>query len=411
MTSLTAQSKAPSASTLLDRAEGLLAKGDYTGAEPLLQQATSKDPKSYQAWYDLGFAEEALNKNVDAIAAFRKSVGINAKVFESNYHLGLALASTGQNNEEAISFLKAATQLTPQSHPSEAKERAWIALGELQQSSKPTEAEQSFAEAAKLIPADPKPLLLSAALLENEGKLDEASQQYRQALSTAQGEQRAQALRGMVNTAIAAKQYDEAEKDVRQYLAVDSSDRQAHLLLGRLLAAQGKNADALTELQQAGDANDAGVQLEKAQLLTELNRVLEALPLYEQLVQRSPNDAQLHYQYGLALMKQHQFPAAEQQLLAAVQRNPNLANAYGDLAIAASDDQHYDLALKALEVRTKLLGDNPGTYFLRATALDHLRRYPEATQNYRQFLAVANGKFPDQEWQARHRLVAIEKMK
>jgi len=88
-----------------------------------------------------------------------------------------------------------------------------------------------------------------------------------------------------------------------------------------------------------------------------------------------------------------------------------LADAYGDLAVASSANKQYDLTLKALDVRTKLLADNPGTFFLRATALDHLRRYPEATQNYRQFLAAANGKYPDEEWKARHRLIAIQNLK
>ena len=86
-------------------------------------------------------------------------------------------------------------------------------------------------------------------------------------------------------------------------------------------------------------------------------------------------------------------------------------SAYGDLAVVASENKQYDLTLKALQIRTKLLGDNPGTFFLRATALDHLRRYPEASENYRQFLAAANGKYPDEEWKARHRLIAIEKLK
>ena len=29
-------------------------------------------------------------------------------------------------------------------------------------------------------------------------------------------------------------------------------------------------------------------------------------------------------------------------------------------------------------------------------------------ENYRQFLATDDGKMPDQEWQARHRLMAID---
>jgi tetratricopeptide (TPR) repeat protein len=142
-----------------------------------------------------------------------------------------------------------------------------------------------------------------------------------------------------------------------------------------------------------------------------MHRDGDALPIYKALVERSGNDARLRYEYGLALMHQQQWMASEEQLLAAVKLSPNLADAYGDLAVASSENKQYDLTLKALEVRTKLLGDNPGTFFLRATALDHLRRYPEATQNYRRFLAAANGKYPDEEWKARHRLIAIQNLK
>ena len=49
-------------------------------------------------------------------------------------------------------------------------------------------------------------------------------------------------------------------------------------------------------------------------------------------------------------------------------------------------------------------------FFLRATAYDHLRDFKDASTNYHQFLE-ADGKFPDQEWQARHRLIAIEPKK
>ena len=73
--------------------------------------------------------------------------------------------------------------------------------------------------------------------------------------------------------------------------------------------------------------------------------------------------------------------------------------------------QNWELVLKALEVRAKLLPEIPASYFLRATAYDHLQDFKDAATNYHQFLQVADGKYPDQEWQARHRLVAIEKKK
>ena len=398
------------ASSLLDQAETLLSKGEAAGAKPLLEQATQKNPKSYQAWYDLGYAEQALNEREQAIAAYRKSLEINPKVFETNLNLGMVLASAGQK-DQAVKYLNAATELQPASHPERSKEHAWLALGQILLPADSAGAEQAFLSASKLAPSDAQPHLLLGELYENLGKLEQSKAQYQQSLSATNIQQRAQALRGLVNIAVTSKQYSEAEANVRQYLTTTPNDSQAHLLLGRLLAAQDKNDEALHELDAAGNQNDPAVLREKAELLSAVHREGDAIPIYKLLVSNKSNDAQLRYEYGLALMHEHQWVPAEEQLLAAVKLNSNLASAYGDLAVVASENQQYDLTLKALEIRTKLLGDNPGTYFMRATALDHLRRFPEATENYRQFLAVANGKYPDEEWKARHRLIAIEKLK
>jgi hypothetical protein len=46
--------------------------------------------------------------------------------------------------------------------------------------------------------------------------------------------------------------------------------------------------------------------------------------------------------------------------------------------------------------------------FFRALALDHLEQRAEALQNYNKFLAGSQGKFPDQEFQARQRVRILE---
>ena len=45
---------------------------------------------------------------------------------------------------------------------------------------------------------------------------------------------------------------------------------------------------------------------------------------------------------------------------------------------------------------------------MRATSYDNLKVTAKAVENYQQFLATDGGKMPDQEWQARHRLIAID---
>jgi hypothetical protein len=46
--------------------------------------------------------------------------------------------------------------------------------------------------------------------------------------------------------------------------------------------------------------------------------------------------------------------------------------------------------------------------FLRAATYDNLKDVPKAVEYYQKFLAEDGGKFPDQEREARHRLIAID---
>jgi hypothetical protein len=70
------------------------------------------------------------------------------------------------------------------------------------------------------------------------------------------------------------------------------------------------------------------------------------------------------------------------------------------------------VVIRALDVRAKLqLQETPMTYFLRASAYDHLRDFKNASANFHLFLNVSDGKYPNQEWQAKHRLIAIEPKK
>jgi len=92
----------------------------------------------------------------------------------------------------------------------------------------------------------------------------------------------------------------------------------------------------------------------------------------------------------------------------AVKLQPDLGAAYGDLAVAASENKDYPMAIRAADLRAKYLPEIPMGYFLRATAYDHLHDAKQAAKYYHQFLAAAAGQYPDEEWKAKHRLIAIE---
>ncbi len=390
----------------LTQAEDAIAKQDYAAAEPLLKQVVADRPADYAAWYDLGFLYHALGRTDDSIEAYKKSVQAKPTVFESNLNLGLELASA--DKPDAEQYLRAATKLTPTSHPAEGRKRAWIALGHLLQHSNPEEAVNAFRQAAVVAPKDLEPHLLAGSILE-QLKNPEAEQEYQLALSIDPNS--TDAMTALTNFYMAQHRFPDAENLLRKLVILHPNDAAAHIQLGRMLAIAGKSDDAIAEMQSGLklDPTDTKAQRDLADVYAEARKFAEAAQIYSALLDHSPNDAGLHYMLGRALLQQKKFTEAQSELTKAIQLKPDLGDAYGDLALAANNNKDYPLTLKALDLRAKYLPENPLTYFLRATAYDHLRDVKSASKYYHEFLNVSAGKFPEQEWQAKHRLIAIEK--
>jgi Flp pilus assembly protein TadD len=392
----------------LTQAEDLIQKKNYAAAEPLLHKVVASNDVSYVAWFDLGFVENELGKEGESIAAYRKSVAAKPDVFESNLNLGLQLAKTGQHDAEQ--FLRAATQLKPTSHIAEGQERAWLSLGHVIEKEKPEEAVVAYRKAAALRPKDPEPHVTAGMVLEKENKFSDAEQEYQQALAL---DPASDAITGLINISMRGRRFPEAEGYLRKLASAHPDDSAAHVQLGRVLAAQGKNEDAIAELQAGAKLapNDQFVERDLADLYSSAGKNDLAETAYRKLIASHPNDAELHHELGKSLLLEKKFAGAQQEFLVAIKLKPDYGEAYGDLAFAASENKDYPLTLKALEARAKFLAENPLTYFLRASAYDHLKNVKQASVNYHLFLNAANGKYPDQEWQAKHRLIALEPKK
>jgi Flp pilus assembly protein TadD len=399
----------PSSPPELIQAESAIEKQDYAAAEPLLKKVVGQDPDNYAAWFDLGFLYNALGRNEDSIAAYRKSVAAKPGVFESNLNLGLMLVKARQPDAEQ--FLRAATRLKPTSHVAEGQARAWLSLGHVLEASNPDGAIEAYKQAALLDPKDPEPHLSAGPILENENRFADAEQEYKQAFALDPSS--TDVLTGMANIYMRGHRYTEAEEILRKLVALHPADAGAHMQLGRMLAADGQSEPAVAELQVALKLapSDPSLQLDLADLYASAKKYDLAAAQYQSLLAARPNDPDLRYGLGRVLLFQRKFPEAQQELLAAIQLKPGLGTAYADLAAAANENKNYELVIKALDARAKLLPELPIGYFLRATAYDHLREYKPAAENYHLFLEKATGNYPDQEWQARHRLIAIEPKK
>jgi Tfp pilus assembly protein PilF len=393
----------------LAEAETAIEKRDFAAAEPLLRKLLNREPASYVGWFDLGFVENALGKLDESIADYRKSVAAKPDVFESNLNLGLQLAKTGQ--PDAQQFLRAATRLKPTSHIAEGQYRAWLSLAETTEKSKPEEALAAYQHAAALQPKEAEPHLAAGQLLDWEHEYGRAEQEYRQALEV--DSRSTDAVIGLANIYMRGHRLPEAEEYLRKLLAEGADSAPVHVQLGRVLAAEGKADAAIAELQaglKLAPGEDAAQRdLAEVYVASGKNDLAEAA--YRALLVAHPNEAELHDALGKALLWQKKSTEAQQEFLTTVKLKPDFGGAYYDLAFAANDNKDYPTIIRALDARAKLLKETPMTYFLRASAYDHLRDRKKAADNYRLFLNTADGKYPDQEWQAKHRLIALEPRK
>lgn len=387
-------------------AEAARDQKDYVKAEALLKDALKSDPKNYYAWFDLGTVYNATGRTPEAIDAFRRSVAANPAIIESTLNLAALLVNTG--TPEAGKYLRDAAKLKPTSDQLSLIKNAWMLLGRKLSSSDTAGAIDAFEQAAAIDPKDATPHLELGQLHEKSHRDADAEREYKEAMAL--DARLPDALALLSNLYLRSKRYPEAESTLRNFVQSQPASANGHLQLGRVLAAEGKHQDAIQEYEKALELSpsDADALAELAESQYQLKRYDAALATLKVLSAKRPTDAQLHYSIGRAALHKADYRLALEESLTAAKLKPDWAEAYGQAALAASEQKDYQLALKALDFRAKLTPDTPGTLFLRATCLDHLNAFPQASEYYKRFLAEANGRFPDEEWKARHRLIAID---
>jgi predicted Zn-dependent protease len=249
-------------------------------------------------------------------------------------------------------------------------------------------------------------------LHERRKEFSDAEGEYKQVMTL--DPHSTEAAIGLTNIYMKSARLGDAEPLLRRLATERSEDAGIHLQLGRVLAAQNKKDDAIAEFQAALKLApaDRDAQREIADFYASAGKNDLAESAYRALVAAQPKDPELHRGLGKALLLQKKFPEAQQEFLEAIRLKRDWPDVYVDLAFAASENKNYELTVRALNGRTALNAEMPAIcFFLRASAYDHLHDYKQAAVDYHHFLEIANGKYPDQEWQATHRLIAIEPKK
>ena len=400
----------------LREAESALEKQDYKGAETQLKALAAANPKDGRVLYDLGFAEERDGEEADAARAYAASAAAIPGFAEPRVALGLLDARAGKTDAARLELTEAAS--LPNAAP-ELRARAYRALVHLDETSNPAAAREELLAALKLSAETPDDVVTGAELAERAGASADAETAYRRALKLLPDD--VDATSGLAHVLQQQNKLAEAEAVLLPALKAHPNDPRLVAQAATLYAAEGKQAQAIPLIEQlrASDPKvaadpDTTVLLARLEYLNGDNAKAEEL--YAGVLQQKPNDPVLLDALGSAQVKQGKDAAAEATfskaiaLRAAFHDDQAWGEAAAHLAFAASKNHDPKVCLQALAARSTVLPNSPTSLFLQATALDTLHQYKEASQAYKAFLALSAGKFPDQEFEAQHRLVALEHM-
>ena len=404
----------PQQDPLRSQAAEALSKQDYATAARLLTTLAEKNPKDAEVLYHLGSAQDALDQSSEAEATYRRASAASPNLLEPHLALGLLLARTGRP-ADAHTELAAAAAIP--NGDAALRARAYRALARLDQQSNPAGASDELLNAIKLSSETPDDILLAGELAQATGDPPGAEAAFRRLLAA--DPDNTQAIAALVHLLLQQKKTDQAEPLLTAALQKHPDDPTLSAQLASLYEAQDKPAQALPIVEKLHGANprDPAIARLLARLYSGNGQYDKALPLYASLTAASPNDPTLLDDQADVLIRLRR-PSEAQALLQRAVANPQafpspqaFAVAASHLAFAASANNDPATTLRAIDMRAKVLAPTPSTLFLAATAHDKLHQVKEASDLYKQFLAVAKGQFPDEEWEAKHRLIALEHSK
>ena len=395
----------------LAQAESAIASQNYPAAGNRLDVYLSAHPDDARALFDRGYVADAQGQTEVAESWYRKAIAANPQQFESRLALGLILAAKGDptDDQAAREQLQAAAQLQPNPPNPGARAQADRALARLLRSTDPEAARNALVAAIRLTQETPADSVLTAEIAENAGDNAVAEQAWRRVLEADPNSSAATA--GLAHLLIAERRYSDAQPLLQAALRRDPDNPTFNAQLAAVLSAQGKQSDALAVLEKLHQLKPASrsVAAMLADAEFQAGDLDRADALYQQLLANAPSDPALLDAHGRILIRRQQYADAIAALRKAVAAQSDNADAWSGIAFADSELHQYADELQALSMRSKFAQENPSSLFLWATAYDNLHQTKAAADYYHRFLAAAQGKFPDQEWQARHRLVALDK--
>jgi Flp pilus assembly protein TadD len=387
---------------LLNEAQRDIDTNSFEAAISPLQKFIAEKPDVAYAHFQLGYAFTALQRSDEARAEYERTIALDPKMSEAYLNLGILL--TEHEPAAAISPLRKAVELLP------AQSRPRILLATAQERAKDfPAAADSLEGAVHLDPRDTDAILHLASLYLQLKRPVDAETKFRDALNL-QPTSAAAAL-GLAQS-FDALDKPEAADAYQKYLALQPDDTAARARFLHFLIADKRYDEALAAIDRTdqGKAPSSDSLRQRADIQIAQNKLDDATVTLQHALAMAPNDVQLLDGLGRIYMQKRDFASAEKEFKAALQLDRSNLMVWKNLGSNYYLAGNYPATLAALDVIAKAETPTAASWFIRALCYDKLHQLKLALEAYQKFLAMDEGKNPDQIWQAEQRSKVLKHM-
>jgi len=371
----------------------------YEEAARLFGEAVTKTPDDAYARFHLALSLSLLNRDAESAAEYKKVLASQPGLYEAQLNLGVVLLRMKQPDEAVPLLDSARKQKADQYRPN-------YYYGEALLASSNFEGAEAALRAALTIDAKrPEAQLAMGRAVAKQGRVKEsavwfagaasADASYRDALL-----ELAALHEGAGNGAEAAEIYKQFPENTG-----------ARERLGVLMLAGGDATGAVAELEKAVQTSPTAANrfaLATAYLKAKQND--RALPLIAAAAEQEPKNVELRLTLGRLRREAKAYDPAAREFFVATQIDPASKAAWSEFASTLFLLGNYQGTLAAFDKLKALGEESAAQWYLRALCYDRMQLYKEALPAYEKFLAMSDGKSPEEEFKARQRIKVAKKI-
>ena len=371
-------------SALKDLSRGLAHLGRLDEAAEVAAKASSVAPWSAQALKaeaDVEFLRGHIQRALDLID---QALELDDRFLEARLDRSRCFAALDRH-DEAVAELKPLLEQSP--------DNDWVALRYAEivelDSGDFRAAEHRLRTVLSRNPFFTDAWLLLGNVLATEGRSSDAAAVYREGITYRPDDAD---LRIRLALILAETDDPAAETALRDAIGSSPAVRaDVHVALGELLAARGRGDEARQQFDIAARAPmfSAGTRNAKAMSLLHLGRPSEAEALWRELTRDHPDYWRAWLNMASLSIQRRDWAAVERYARAAIEREPNSADAWNNLAIGLEELGRTDEAESAYRWASEI---DPGDYralFNLGILLRKSARYAEAAAVQQEVLARA----------------------